>query len=146
MAHGDYHRGDPSGCGGRAMRYATSYLRDRMVRVWDVRRHRFITTNYPSDELLATLPERERLSIMEHCGLRCEVHILDDLVAHVENTTTLESLIVARVGDEWEIRPPGESPGDERIPAMGRGFASGLDAIREARHLLWVIGFGGGPP
>lgn len=49
--------------------YATRYHRDGSVTVWDVYSQTWRRTSRPSDAILASMGETERVRTIRHCGL-----------------------------------------------------------------------------
>ena len=47
--------------------YATRFHLDGTVTIWDVYRQRWMRTDEPSDEVLASLSSDERKRVLEHC-------------------------------------------------------------------------------
>lgn len=47
----------------------TRFHRDGHVTVWDVYRQEWSRTPRPRDEVLASLPPRERERVIRHCGI-----------------------------------------------------------------------------
>ena len=50
--------------------YQTKYHRDSSVTIWNVYSQQWQRTSYPSDNVLASLSDKERERVIRHCGIR----------------------------------------------------------------------------
>ena len=51
------------------MNFKTTYHRDGSVTVWDVYSQQWIRTKRPSDQVLASLDNKERQRVINHCKI-----------------------------------------------------------------------------
>lgn len=49
--------------------YKTKFHRDATVTIWDVYSQQWLRTDRPSDQILASLGEKERNRVIHHCGI-----------------------------------------------------------------------------